>query len=354
MARIRTIKPEMWQDEKLAPLPPISRLVFVGLISMADDAGRVIDSVRAINGFMFPETDDSAADSIDTLVELGLLERGLTGSGQKILQISKWHHQKIDKPNLSSALPPIVILDESSARRRKIPDKVRQAIIARDGGVCRECGVVVRPGKNDKYDAGPDLAEIDHILPVKDGGTNDPQNLRTLCLSCNRKKAGSDVRRRNKEASAKGRGNVDDVSTPHISTSISTNDLVSTINDHGSSSCSEPSHATASEPDVAMEFVCVGGEKRGFVSADQLTQWTTAYPGVDVMAELRKMRSWLDANQEKRKTAKGLPRFIVMWLGKAQDRSGGSNGGPSNQPRRMSAGEITQQNIDKMLGRAVA
>lgn len=216
MARIRTIKPEFWGDEKLAPLPPIDRLVFLGLIGMADDAGRVVDTIRAIDGFIFPETEDSARESIDKLVDLGRIDRGVTASGQRILQIVNWDHQKIDKPNMAAALPPVVILDESSKRRRNLPAKLRDAILDRDGHVCQLCGVAVRRSKRDKYDADPDLAEIDHIVAVKDGGTNDPQNLQALCLGCNRKKAGADVRRRNVEASEMNRRQVDDVSTPHI------------------------------------------------------------------------------------------------------------------------------------------
>lgn len=108
----------MWQDEKLAPLPPITRLVFIGLISMADDGGRIIDSARAVDGFIFPLTDDSSRESIEILVGLGLLSRGATSSGQRVIQIVNWSHQKIDRPNLSSALPPIVVAGESSKRRR--------------------------------------------------------------------------------------------------------------------------------------------------------------------------------------------------------------------------------------------
>ena len=61
------IKPEFWQDEKLAPLTPVDRLVFLGLISQADDAGRLVDSVRMLDGLLFPYTDDSSVESLETL-----------------------------------------------------------------------------------------------------------------------------------------------------------------------------------------------------------------------------------------------------------------------------------------------
>lgn len=118
MARIRTIKPEFWPDEKLALQDALTRLVFLGLISHADDAGRLVDSIRLIDGLLFPFTDESSAEPIEKLVELRVIRRGRTASGQAIIQIVNWHHQKIDKPNLSSALPPIA--EESPTDRRNV------------------------------------------------------------------------------------------------------------------------------------------------------------------------------------------------------------------------------------------
>ena len=48
--------------------------------------------------------------------------------------------------------------------------------------------------------------------------------------------------------------------------------------------------------------------------------WHDLYPAVDIMTELRKMKGWLIANPSKRKTKKGILRFINSWLAKEQDR----------------------------------
>ena len=55
-----------------------------------------------------------------------------------------------------------------------------------------------------------------------------------------------------------------------------------------------------------------------------IIQWQKTYPAVDVFQELAKMESWLDANPSKRKTAKGIKRFVNSWLSRAQDRGGSS------------------------------
>lgn len=100
MARIRTIKPEFWSDEKLAPLPVIDRLVFLGLVSQADDAGRLVDNARLLDGLIFPETEDSCAPSLAKLAELGRIIRYLSSSGQKLIQITSWErHQKVKNPS---------------------------------------------------------------------------------------------------------------------------------------------------------------------------------------------------------------------------------------------------------------
>ena len=52
--------------------------------------------------------------------------------------------------------------------------------------------------------------------------------------------------------------------------------------------------------------------------------WSKAYPAVDVFQELRAMESWLDANPTKRKTPKGIKRFVNSWLARSQDRGGSS------------------------------
>lgn len=46
--------------------------------------------------------------------------------------------------------------------------------------------------------------------------------------------------------------------------------------------------------------------------------WLKAYPGLLVDQELERMRAWLQANPQKRKTARGILRFCNAWLSRAQ------------------------------------
>lgn len=53
-------------------------------------------------------------------------------------------------------------------------------------------------------------------------------------------------------------------------------------------------------------------------------QMRSLYPAVDVAQELRAMCGWLIGNPAKRKTKRGIVRFITSWLARCQDRGGSS------------------------------
>ncbi len=111
MPRIRTIKPEMFSDEKLAELCDATRFLFVGLISMADDFGRLVDSEKQIEAYVWPRHNRARAvnTGLKELASLELLARGVTASGQAVIQIRNWEkHQKVDHPRVKGSLPAIV------------------------------------------------------------------------------------------------------------------------------------------------------------------------------------------------------------------------------------------------------
>jgi len=57
--------------------------------------------------------------------------------------------------------------------------KLRWAILERDKFTCQYCGQMAPNVK----------LEVDHIIPLTQGGTDDPKNLITSCYACNRGKA---------------------------------------------------------------------------------------------------------------------------------------------------------------------
>jgi 5-methylcytosine-specific restriction endonuclease McrA len=88
------------------------------------------------------------------------------------------------------------------------PSHARQRVRERDGGICARCGgdTVTRqlrrsrpitPRPHDRHYAGPYCRavwierhgwELDHIVPLADGGTHELSNMQTLCRACHRAK----------------------------------------------------------------------------------------------------------------------------------------------------------------------
>lgn len=63
------------------------------------------------------------------------------------------------------------------------------------------------------------------------------------------------------------------------------------------------------------------GEEYG-ISESNVYEWSELYPAVDIMQCLRNMKGWLLANKSKRKTIRGINKFIITWLQKEQDKGG--------------------------------
>lgn len=113
MARIRTIKPEFPQSESMGRVSRESRLCFILLFTLADDAGRLRGNSRMLASLLYPYDDDAKKVIDKWLTELhneGCIVR-YEIDGDQYIQINKWlQHQKIDRPSESK----IPAFDESS------------------------------------------------------------------------------------------------------------------------------------------------------------------------------------------------------------------------------------------------
>lgn len=74
------------------------------------------------------------------------------------------------------------------------------------------------------------------------------------------------------------------------------------------------------QPPVVL-IPLVDGSDHG-VSAERVAEWSSSFPAVNVLQQLRQMREWCNAKPTRRKTPRGVEAFIVGWLGRAQDRGG--------------------------------
>jgi len=105
MARIRTIKPDFWSDEKIVELSFIERLAFIGLWNFADDAGRLEYSPKKLKMLIFPADDVNMEDVLTCLDMSGLILTYLDNEN-KYIQIKNFlKHQCGLKYQKSSKIP---------------------------------------------------------------------------------------------------------------------------------------------------------------------------------------------------------------------------------------------------------
>lgn len=107
--RIRSVKPEMRQDERYAKLSYPARELFNGLITMADDEGRLRALTSGILGHVFPYDDDAVRKIKGWVGEI-------KASGMVVFYVDEgtpygafrhWaKHQKINRPSPSELPPP--------------------------------------------------------------------------------------------------------------------------------------------------------------------------------------------------------------------------------------------------------
>lgn len=84
-------------------------------------------------------------------------------------------------------------------------------------------------------------------------------------------------------------------------------------------SCTEQSNETITDYIVTDYSLPLNNGKYYTPDDSKITDWMNVFQCVDILQEFKKMRLWLDDNTQKRKTQRGINRFVSSWLGRCQD-----------------------------------
>ena len=68
---------------------------------------------------------------------------------------------------------------------------------------------------------------------------------------------------------------------------------------------------------IVLSYPTDGPEDSYELRQNQVNAWSAVYPAIDIVLECRKALLWIEANPDNRKTASGMPRFLVNWLSRA-------------------------------------
>lgn len=113
MARKRMIDPSFWIDEKLGTVEPIVRLLFMGLISQADDEGRLNGHPSLVKSLIFPYDHEIQLDNVEEWLSLlaaperKVIQRYEVNNQKYILITNFKKHQTINKPQKSKLPAPL-------------------------------------------------------------------------------------------------------------------------------------------------------------------------------------------------------------------------------------------------------
>ncbi|MGC8723389.1 MAG: hypothetical protein ACP5VF_05910, partial [Acidobacteriota bacterium] len=105
MARSRNLKPGFFTNDLLAEVPPLGRLLFAGLWTLADREGRLEDRPKRIKAQLFPYDDCDVDALLEELAKRRFIQR-YEVDGLRLLQVTTWHrHQNPHIKEPESTLP---------------------------------------------------------------------------------------------------------------------------------------------------------------------------------------------------------------------------------------------------------
>jgi hypothetical protein len=157
--------------------------------------------------------------------------------------------------------------DEPSVRAswpsRYIAKETRQAVLERDGHKCVRCSATER-------------LEIDHVIPISQGGTGEVDNLQVLCVSCNRKKRAEQVRSNTQNT------------CPGSATQMRSLEKRERREE-------EEREKEGAQAPYAFEGKVIKLTRKDF------DQWLECFPKLDLRAELASRDAWLDSEPQAQK-----------------------------------------------------
>ena len=84
----------------------------------------------------------------------------------------------------------------------------------------------------------------------------------------------------------------------------------------------QSSEKQTSEPEADVEALILNDGSEWRPTSALFAEYVRLYPNVDVKQQFNVMRGWCISTPQKRKTRRGITRFVNSWLAKEQDKGG--------------------------------
>lgn len=350
----RIIKESINESKALSEVSIFAEDLYKRLITYADDYGRFNADYQIIIARLYPREIQivNEMDIEDALIEL-------SGAGKIAFYTSQvrkeiygcfpnWKdHQRIRESKNKCPEPNDTSVNDWYLRRF-IPTKMKQSIIERDGFKCQICGKFVSTTKDSKrlLKMASGTFHIDHIVPVCQGGRATLENLRLTCPKCNleRKRTYSveeilELTMREKTF-AENCGELQKVSA-----------LIQSESNPNTESNNISSDLVTESEQVFyadVEQIPLNDGTEWQCTVDEYEEFKRLYPSVDIVQEFRNMRGWCMSNPTKRKTRRGIKKFVNGWLSRQQD-SGKTQRKQTNKFNNFEGRSYNMENLEKEL-----
>jgi hypothetical protein len=177
MARARSIKPGFFSNDELVELPMATRLLFIGLWTIADKEGRLMDRPKKIKMEIFPADDVNCDEALNQLKARNFLQR-YEVDGVRYIQITNWSkHQNPHIKEINSVIPECPEqAPELPVQAPEIPE--RAALIP--SSLTPDSGLLTADNSSLRSEIGrkprnvaiepPEFGEIRKLYPRRSGG----------------------------------------------------------------------------------------------------------------------------------------------------------------------------------------
>lgn len=296
MARKRDISPEIWVNEQLGNVCREARLLFIGIISAADDDGRLKGSARILRAQVFPLDEDLPSTTVglwrDALAEQGLI-CCYRVDGTEYLHLPTWSKWQAMNRTYPSKIPPCPV-HEGDAHALIDEKDVPWPDVSREDARPAQC---VRTA---------------YARPEQDGGSDTSLDA----------EAGTEVEAGTGTETDAGAGIHDD-GAPR-SRAPATSGAPRPASD-------EPDELVI-PPECARLHATLSG-RDGYQPTREFLDEVAAYSGrLNLGVEAIKMADWLETPDAKRKKRRPTKRFVLDWLAREDAKRGGARASP--QPIR--------------------
>jgi hypothetical protein len=134
VARIRTIKPEFFDDPKIGRLSPVVRLCFIGLLTQADREGRIEDEPDRLKVRILPFDALNMDVVLRDLSSAGVIVR-YECDGKRVIQVKNFEKHQRPHPKEAPSLLPKPAVKRNGKPRKETASREKDSTSRVDTGV---------------------------------------------------------------------------------------------------------------------------------------------------------------------------------------------------------------------------